>query len=235
MKDDRERLIHQPDAPGWRSKPRPPLPREDEQPPANPIFDRAPDPRGKLDAAEIAQLKKTLPELVKKLKGGRRSRFYPYLFVRSFAGDKGARPIPAGQTQSCDIWVARGDPSAAPAIPPKMMDFDQGSPPIPHTMYAHVWNIGHAPVVGAIVEFHVENKTEGQPRHRIGAVRVDLASRLAPHACHKLVKCPTPLVVTMNWQALYVRVSCIGDNLNDPNSFDPSTDRHVARFDIQPF
>jgi hypothetical protein len=102
-------------------------------------------------------------------------------------------------------------------------------------MYAHVWNVGHAPVVGATVEFWVEDLTEGRPRQRIDAVRVDLASRLAPHACHKLVKCTKPFTVTMNWQALYVRVFGLGDNLNSQNSFDPSTDRHVCRSDIQPF
>jgi hypothetical protein len=146
----------------------------------------------------------------------------------------GSRPLPAAQTSSCDIWVAQGEPAAAPAIPPVMFDTDAGGPS-PHTMYAHVWNLGHAPVVGATVEFWVENLTEGQPRQRIDAVRVDLASRLSPHACHKLVKCPSPFIVTMNWQALYVRVHGVGDNLNSPGSFDPSTDRHVCRADIQPF
>lgn len=116
-----------------------------------------------------------------------------------------------------------------------MFDFDADGGPAPHTMYAHVWNLGHAPVLGAMVEFFVENLTEGEPRKLIGATRVDLASRLSPQGCHELVKCPSSFRVTMNWQALYVRVSGIGDNLNDPNSFDPAQDRHVARADIQPF
>lgn len=219
---------------GKKAVPRPRPPKETLRPPRNPIFDRAPKPHTPIDPAQIDKLRKELPALIRKLEGGRGQRFYPYLLVRSFPGDGGARPIPPGQTHSCDIWVAQGEPANAPAIPPVQWDPDTDQPR-PHTMYAHVWNIGHAPVVGAKVEFFVENITEGAARKFIDAVRVDLASRLAPSACHKLVKCPSPFIVTMNWQALYIRVSGIGDNLNDPNSFDPVTDRHVARADIEPF
>jgi len=209
-------------------------PPEKLQPPPSPLFDRAPRPRPPIDQAEIDRLRKEMPSLIRRLKGGRGERFYPYLLVRSFAGDNGTRPIAAGQTHSCDVWVARGDPVNAPAIPPVQWDPDTDVPR-PHTTYTNVWNIGHAPVGGAKVEFYVQNITEGTPRQLINTARVDLASRLSPAACHKLVKCPTAFIVTMNWQALYVRVSAIGDNLNGPDSFDPMTDRHVARADIEPF
>lgn len=222
------------------------------QPPPNPIFDAASG--GALmgkdtiarasEANRIAALKEALPGLLKRAKAKPRiDQFLPYLLIRSFAGDLGARPYPAtsGLLGSPDIWIAKGDPASTPAIPP-----DRGTTLTtgqPTTIYAHVWNLGRAPVIGATVEFYrLNNYGLFMPSYvpkesdldSIGMAKVDLAPRSSKE-CHRLVKCPSawspPLEGTLLAVALggmlVVRISGIGDPIgNDP--YHPQANRHVA-------
>lgn len=223
-------------------------------PPKNPIFDAASG--GALlgkdsiarasEATRIAALKEALPGLLKRVKAKPRiDQFLPYLLIRSFAGDLGARPFPLATSLatslvgSPDIWIHAGDPASTPAIPP-----DRGtylSTGLSTTVYAHVWNLGRAPVVGATVEFY-NLKTYGlflpsfvpqeSALNLLGTAKVDLAPR-SSNECHRLVKCPTawsppPLQNYILQTAILVtRISGIGDPIgNDP--YRPSANRHVA-------
>jgi hypothetical protein len=158
--------------------------------------------------------------------------FQPFLMVRTYVGDQGVRPYGGHGYESPDIWVALGDPATSPAIPSH-----PGGNPIAgkaHTLYAHVWNLGLAPIVGVSVEFLVFNPSiafDGQTPLFRGVGRVDLGSVTSPKEAHKLVKCQTPWVPTVvnnGHECIIVRVSGLA-NATDPHSFNPHVDRKVAQ------
>ena len=68
----------------------------------------------------------------------RKDRMLPLLLIRTEAGDHGTRPRTGVFWESPDIWVASGDPSITPALPPS----PGGTVVVgqPTTVYAHVWN-----------------------------------------------------------------------------------------------
>jgi hypothetical protein len=174
--------------------------------------------------------------------GGRASQFLPYLLVRSFTGDRGNRPFDQpGQPfqvfwESPDIWIAEGAPTATPDLPP-----DPGSgdvqPGSAYTLYAHVWNLGRAPILGVKVEFDVFNPSflfEPSTALFRAMARVDLGPRTSAQ-CHRLVKCPTPWIPSGTpgpHQCLVVRVSSVGDTVGTSHPFDSWADRHVAQRNI---
>lgn len=158
--------------------------------------------------------------------------FLPYLLVRSAPGDMGRRQANYDDYHSPDIWVAAGDPPTAPLIPDEPLT--ELVVPLSYTVYAHVWNLGRAPIVGARVEFYFsEIYPADLPPSALfqGAASVDLAPRTSS-GCHTLVKCPTGLdplkFYTVREVELTVRVSCVGDPIGT-HPWNPSFNRHVAR------
>lgn len=177
-------------------------------------------------------------------------RFYPYLMIRSFLGDDGTRPLDNSLNRplfSPDILAYPGESSQAPDVPLEGLTMLHAMSPetilasgAAYTLYAHVWNLGRAPIIGAKVEFyqyapihntHLIDPTLGL---FVGAVRVDLPPIECSTACHKLVKCPVTLGISpiafttgefLTMKA--VRVSGIGDPIG-ANSLDPTKNRHVA-------
>src|SRR5947209_6316988 len=94
-----------------------------------------------------------LPDLLEKIKDrGRANKFEPYLLIRSVLGDRGDRPINVPFWESPDIWTVPGDPATSPDIPAS----HGGSLVVgqPNTVYAHVWNLGLAPLAGVRLEFY---------------------------------------------------------------------------------
>lgn len=186
-----------------------------------------------------------------KLPAGRAQRFYPFLLVRTKPGDKGDRPLGASEPPSAspDIWVVPGRPETLPPLPSvsskPFPDFhvpDSLQAGQPYTVYAHVWNLGLAPIVGATVEFFYradwkyldKAPTSGSVNRKLGMCAVDLAPRMSPE-CHQLVKCPAPLVCKppkrvpkgeTEVHLLYVRVSCIGDPAS--SNWHLLQERHLA-------
>jgi hypothetical protein len=218
-----------------------------DQPPPNPLFDNAPggskDPTlGPDDLAtesekeRIAHLREEIPKLLDQHREkGRSESFYPYLLIRTEVGDRGNRPLSSVFWESPDIWTASGDPGSTPAVPANPGGtLTAGSP---NTIYAHVWNLGRAPILGVKVEFYWFNPSlaiDGANANLIGFARVDLQARNLP-GCHVLVKCTspwTPSFVNGGHECLIVRASAIGDPLNSPDSWDPRSDRHVGQRNI---
>jgi hypothetical protein len=132
--------------------------------------------------------------------------------------------------------VAQGTPATTPewpAVPP-----DQGSWQTQagqtYTLYAHVWNLGRAPILGVKVEFNVFNPTftfDPSAALFTARARVDLGPRTSSE-CHKLVKCPvgwTPTVVNGGHECLIVRAASVGDTVGATHPFEPWGDRHVAQ------
>jgi hypothetical protein len=234
------------------------MPDKSSQPPKNPLFDavfgaasaHAKNTIAKSEEAErVAHLKALLPSLLKK--GSARPRieqFLPYLLLRSYVGDHGGRPFTGdvdgnGQltpgasgsmANSPDIWHAPGDPSAAPEIPANRGGSEAASGPC--TIYAHVWNLGRAPIFGAAVEFHLAGPIgdvaeSAAQTQLLGTVRTDLGPRSSPE-CHRLVKCPNAWVyksgAVSGFVNLIVRVSCVGDSVGSAHPWSPNNNRHVS-------
>jgi hypothetical protein len=211
-------------------------------PPKNPLFDKAPGrapdkPRDSIanpeEAKQVEELKKDLENLRSKFEHrGRAEQFLPYILVRSVLGDRGDRPINVPFWESPDIWTAAGDPSTTPSVPAT----PGGTVAVgaPNTVYAHVWNLGRAPIAGVKVEFYwfdpsLVDSLPQNHAHLIGMTRVDLGPRSSPD-CHKLVKCPKAWVPVfkLGGESLVVRASSIGDTINPVHAWDPWAERHVA-------
>lgn len=198
----------------------------------------------------------------------------PYVIIRTQVGDNGSRPLIAPQTpppdytpgsvlNSPDIWIYPGynerislpssTPDAAPANPGARGDFALVGKP--NIIYAHVWNLGSAPIGGVRVEFYClkdddnisktiawQSKTKPSAEQMaiwckdfeasnnyplISVGSVDLAPRVSSN-CHALVKCPVAWVPSADgyFYRLTVRVSCLGDPAGD--SWNPRDNRHIA-------
>jgi hypothetical protein len=182
-----------------------------------------------------AKLLKELPGLLEEENGkGRADRFLPYLLIRTALGDRGDRPINVPCWESPDIWTVVGDPASTPPIPP-----DHGGTVLvgqPATLYAHVWNLGFAPLAGVRVEFYWVDPSVGAGgslSHLIGMARCELAGR-GMQGSHKLVKCPTawvPAMLNGGHECLFARVAGIGDPIGG-NEWNPNLNRHVGQRNI---
>jgi hypothetical protein len=219
----------------------------DDKPPKGPGWENAPGvpeqtgPNSiahKSEQDKINKLRADLPKLLAQMKEkgqGRANQFYPYILIRSVLGDRGDRPLSVPFWESPDIWTAAGDPATTPAVPP-----DHGGSLTagkPHTVYAHVWNLGRAPIAGVKVEFYWFNPSlgiDGAHANLIGMTRVDLGPRSSP-GCHKLVKCPKawmPQMVNGGHECLVARASAIGDNISATHPWEPWADRHVGQRNV---
>lgn len=191
------------------------------------------------DDREFERRKKHLLEELPKLLSrqddrGRAQRFYPYLLVRSVLGDRGDRPLNVPFWESPDIWTAPGSPGSSPAVPA-----NHGGTVVagqPNTVYAHVWNLGFAPLAGIRVEFYWCNPSlaiDAAHANLIGVARCELAGRGMPGS-HKLVKCPAvwvPVMANGGHECLVVRVFGIGDPLGN-NDWAPWLNRHIGQRNI---
>jgi hypothetical protein len=163
--------------------------------------------------------------------------FMPYVMSRSHLGDKGSRPLASGTAfwESPDIWTFSSHPDDAPITPPVVAGSVTSNRP--NTVYAHVWNLGRAPVAGAVVEWYWADPSfefDTARANLIGMERVDLAPN-GFAGCHRLVKCTSPWVPSDSvgvHQCLVSRVSALGDGLTDFDSWSPIQDRHVAQRNV---
>jgi hypothetical protein len=199
-------------------------------------FDKQP---GALDEDTFPQrkadlLKQLSPLLARQKDRGRASNFYPYLLLRSVLGDRGDRPFNGVFWESPDIWTAPGDPATSPAIPPTHGGVLVESQP--STVYAHVWNLGFAPLAGVRLEYYWFNPSvgiDGSHANLIGMTYCELAGR-GMTGSHKLVKSPTawvPVKENSGHECLVVRVSGIGDPIGG-NEWTPTRNRHVAQRNV---
>jgi hypothetical protein len=168
--------------------------------------------------------------------GPRTKLYLPYLFLRAFAGDTGARPVNGVFWESPDILVMPGvDPAHAPPVPPDLGGVAQAG--ADNTVYGHVWNLGQAPATDVLVEFYWFNPSlgfSGPAAHLIGATWTDLAAR-GNSGSHRLVKCPVSwpaMFVNGGHECLVVRASqAATDPLSGP-SWDASKNRHIGQRNI---
>ena len=168
---------------------------------------------------------------------GSRNRLYlPFLFIRSNAGDTGARPVVGPFWESPDILIEPGvDPAHAPAMPNSLGAIATAG--VDNTLYAHVWNLGQAPCPDTLVEFYWFNPAlgfDGAHANLVGATWVNLASR-GEAGSHRLVRCPVSWVAQFlngGHECLMVRLSQVAlDPLSAPG-WDASRNRHIGQRNI---
>ncbi|MEA2326935.1 MAG: hypothetical protein QOE68_1894 [Thermoanaerobaculia bacterium] len=168
--------------------------------------------------------------------GPRKNEYLPYLVVRAFGGDRGARPTSVPFWESPDIFIAPNlAADAAPPLPTTRGGLAQAG--APNTLWAHVWNLGRAPVYNARVEFYWFDPTlgfGGASANLIGVAYVDLGDGASGRS-HTIVKCPTSWVPTfLNGGHECLVVRCF-EPLTDPLGPIPWAawdDRHVAQRNI---
>ena len=217
-----------PKAPGWEVG---------DKPPANPLEGATDfsDLKGKFNQAVVNLIRES-GSIKGPRFGQRKNEYLPYLLIRADAGDRGKRPLSIPFWESPDIFVAPNmHASTAPATPPTTGGIAEAG--VPNTLWAHVWNLGRAPVYNARIEFYWFNPSLGfnqAASNLIGFTYVDLGSRDSGHA-HRIVKCPetwVPSYVNSGHECLVVRLfEPLTDPLG-PAPWDAGDDRHIGQRNI---
>jgi hypothetical protein len=197
---------------------------------------------------KLAELQRKGPRF-----GPRKDEFLPYLLVRSASGDRGGRPYNGIFWESPDVLVLPDqDAASAPLTPAGAGGTAHAS--APNTLYAHVWNLGKAPVYRVRVEFYWFNPCLGFSRsaaNLVGVAYLDLGNRFthldrwtemhAPYGswlsrgCHAIVRCPTtwvPTYLNNGHECLVVRAFEPLLDAVSPDQFSPAADRHVGQRNI---
>lgn len=227
---EKPRVLEGPLPPGWRPGDKP-LP--------NPLAGTTNDDelRAKFDQAVIDITRPSGGDPTRGPRfGPRKDEYLPYLVVRAFAGDRGARAISVPSWESPDVFVAPNlAADLAPPVPTTRGGLAQAG--APNTLWAHVWNLGRAPVFNARVEFYWFDPTLGfsaAAANLIGVEYVDLGDRTSGKA-HTIVKCPNswvPSFINGGHECLVVRLF---EPLTDPigpNPWAAWDDRHVGQRNI---
>jgi len=170
--------------------------------------------------------------------GPRKDMHLPFLFMRAFPGDTGTRPTPPGVPfwESPDVYILGGvHPSVAPDKPAQLGQTALAGQD--NTVYAHVWNLGHAPARAVVVEFYWCDPSLGfNPvgAHLIGTALTWLGSRSDPD-CHKVVKCPESWRATFTnggHECLLIRVFDVAADPMTTPEWDASQNRHLGQRNI---
>jgi hypothetical protein len=168
--------------------------------------------------------------------GDRKDSQLPFLFFRANPGDTGTRPAVGAFWESPDVYLLAGvHPSVAPPIPPALGQTALAGQP--NTVYAHVWNFGHAAAHDVVVEFYWCNPTLGvnpAGAHLIGRGHAHLGNRESGNS-HHVVKCPepwTPTFVNGGHECLLVRAwDNVGDLITTPE-WDAAVNRHLGQRNV---
>ena len=182
--------------------------------------------------SDLAKVKK---EIGKRGKQTRQDSTYPYLLIRTMAGDTGIRPV---QTNA---WWASPDIMLMPDGPGP---FDRNklvagpTSGASYRVFVHCWNLGRADIYGAKLRvywvdpgfFGDKMPDPNYPLHYIGGAYVDLARR--EHAgCHSIAE------ISSTWTPTGSGHECLIVVLDSPldragASWDCRQDRHVAQRNV---
>jgi hypothetical protein len=124
----------------------------------------------------------------------------PFLLIRSYQGDIGARPNEDATTAFSSPDIIMATPRAAGLPPEPTVRGRDGWPDSEFTsrivqypgagvlcdVWVHVWNLGRAPAYGVRVRAWAQG-ADGPPGRYIGGQRIDLGDR-GSDASHRLVK-----------------------------------------------
>jgi hypothetical protein len=165
-------------------------------------------------------------------KPARQDGFWPYLLIRAFRDDRGARPVNPGL--SPDIMVAEGFP-----VPPANWFTSFCHMDSPKTIHVRVWNLGQLAAFGVALRVYSgwSSDVSGsfQNYHLIGGTYLNLHDRTS-RSCTQLVQLPVPWVPGQNisptaqsWGLLAI-ATAVTDPADSvpPAVVDLHNDRHVA-------
>lgn len=160
----------------------------------------------------------------------------PYILIRAFPGDTGARPVNGVFWESPDVYILPGvAPSAAPAVPTQLGQVALAGQD--NTVYAHVWNLGRGMAREVAVEFYWCNPTLGfNPTGAtlIGSAFTVLGAR-GSGFCHQVVKCPVtwfPTFVNGGHECLLIRAWDVAADPMTTPEWDASQNRHLGQRNI---
>ncbi len=176
---------------------------------------------------------------------------WPFLLIRTYAGDVGRRPVQSGDgdaayfgaMSSPDIIVTEAglanearlvDRAGIEALKAReVRTLQQGTA---YDVWVHVWNLGRSQVSGVRVRVRTRPsellgpENQSPPETFLGGTTVDLGERLSERA-HCVVKAATytPPVLVDDSETLLVATT---DTLTDPASDDlsPGADRHTGHY-----
>ena len=165
----------------------------------------------------------------------------PFLLIRSYVGDVGARPLAPDHWNnvSPDVVIAQPLPAGAPPEPP-VRGRDEAQDPAfvariltllpidtPVDVWIHVWNLGRAPAFGVRVRAWAYGTGNNNPfSGYLGGRRVDLGARDSEtsHLLVRVGRWPTP---NGSLGGVVANAECITDVSTGSVPRD-SDDRHVA-------
>ena len=175
---------------------------------------------------------------------------WPFLVIRSYLGDVGARPIDTpsapeighGEFGSPDIVVTTIDPTDKQVLGRdgvaalhsqnrirKVMNYDTT-----YTIWVHVWNLGLAPAHGVRVRaWGFANAPDGSftnspPKVFLGGTEIDLGDRTSEDA-HLLVRTGTWLVPAALGPRWGGGIQVVAESMSDVmEPANPLVDRHAA-------
>lgn len=186
----------------------------------------------------------------------RAEEMMPFLLIRTYPGDIGARPIvgvPLSQKYpNPDILLALPPPAGSPPEPtvrdraqfldPAFQARLQARPlqqaTTTYDVWVHVWNLGRAPAFGVRVRAWIQRGMDPPPGEFIGGRRIDLGDRTQPTA-HRVVRVGQ---VSFAWEDANiwanaesitdVSLGTTADALRSPAPWgvkdDPYKDRHTS-------
>ncbi|MDQ2814528.1 MAG: hypothetical protein M3Z75_22365 [Actinomycetota bacterium] len=168
--------------------------------------------------------------------GPRPQMWLPYIFIRAYPGDTGARPTQGAFWESPDVYIEPGvAPAAAPGVPAQLGQIALANQD--NTVYAHVWNLGRAPAREVVVQFYWCNPALGfNPvgATQIGTTFTTLGAR-GSGSCHGVVKCPVswvPTFVNGGHECLLVRAWDVAADPMTTPEWDASQNRHLGQRNI---
>ncbi len=160
----------------------------------------------------------------------------PYLLIRAFPGDTGARPVPGVFWESPDVYILPGvAPAAAPDVPGQLGQV--GLAGQDNTIYGHVWNLGRGPAREVVVQFYWCNPALGfnpAGANLIGTAFTSLGARGSGY-CHQVVKCPVtwvPTYVNGGHECLLIRAWDVAADPMTTPEWDASQNRHLGQRNI---
>ena len=241
---DRFRRGPGPLRPGFRPIPWTPFgPGDTGAPYPGPIGDRAAAIKAGLEKAqlELTGLRHgpgpdRTPPVVRGV--SRAEGLWPWLLVRSQAGDTGARPLEAstimaigyGEHNSPDIILTLAGPATEPVVigrdgTPGLIARNVAEifPTLVYDVWVHVWNLGRSPATGVRVRAHL-----GPTNRFLGGRQLDLDDRTGASP-HRVIKAGTFTAGQPGDSALgmlTVVAECLSDVATGDRS--PGMDRHCA-------
>ncbi len=191
---------------------------------AHKLRDELRDQYSKLEKMRYGDVREHVPV-------SRADGLWPFLLIRSFRGDIGARPIPAPRGSSPDILLTSGNPQYQRTIVGRddVADFLSQhaivkwlTMPVEVAVWVHVWNLGRAPAHG--VRLRAWCSLPGV--NYVGGREFDLGDRTSSTS-HLLVKVGSFVIPGgLNFLRVEAAAECMSDVAGALR--DPARDRHRA-------